>query len=91
MNRIILSLIFLFSILKIDAQEYFPNNESVQNKNNNYTAFTNAKIFVTPTQIIEKGTLIIQNGKVIGAGPELTIPKNCKIINLEGLGSDWSC
>ena len=36
MNRIILSLIFLFSILKIDAQEYFPNNESVQNKNNNY-------------------------------------------------------
>ena len=84
MNRIILSLLFLFSILKIDAQEYFPNNESVQNKNNNYTAFTNAKIFVTPTQIIEKGTLIIQNGKVIEAGTELTIPKNCKIINLEG-------
>ena len=27
MNRIILSLILLFGILKIDAQEYFPNNE----------------------------------------------------------------
>ena len=84
MKKNILFLIFLLGILKIDAQEYFPNNESVQNKNNNYTAFINAKIFVTPTQIIEKGTLIIQNGKVIEAGTVLPIPKNCKIINLEG-------
>ena len=84
MNRIVLFLVLLFCILKVDAQEYFPNNESVQNKNNNYTAFTNAKIFVTPTQIIEKGTLIIQNGKVIGAGINLPIPKNCMTINLEG-------
>jgi imidazolonepropionase-like amidohydrolase len=84
MNRIILFLIFSFFISKIDAQEYFPNNESVQNKNNNFTAFTNAKIFVTPTQIIEKGTLIIQNCKVIDAGINLSVPKNCTIINLEG-------
>ena len=84
MKRLILVFIFLFSILTINGQEYFPNNESVQNKNNNYTAFTNAKIFVTPTQIIEKGTLIIQNGKVIGAGINLPIPKNCMTINLEG-------
>ncbi len=84
MNRIILFLIFSFFISKIDAQEYFPNNESVQNKNNNFTAFINAKIFVTPTQIIEKGTLIIQNGKVISTGINLSVPKNCAIINLEG-------
>ena len=84
MNRIILFLIFSFFISKIDAQEYFPNNESVQNKNNNFTAFTNAKIFVTPTQIIERGTLVIQNGKVISAGIDLFVPKNCTIINLEG-------
>ena len=84
MKRIILLLILLLFINKIEAQEYFPNNESVQNKNNNFTAFTNAKIFVTPTQVIEKGTLIIQNGKVIGAGVDLQIPKNCKIVNLDG-------
>ncbi len=84
MKRIILLFILLLFINKIEAQEYFPNNESVQNKNNNFTAFTNAKIFVTPTQVIEKGTLIIQNGKVIGAGVDLQIPKNCKIVNLEG-------
>jgi hypothetical protein len=39
--------LLLVFIPKINAQEYFPNNESIQSKNNNYTAFTNAKIFVT--------------------------------------------
>lgn len=84
MKRIITLLFLLIFIPKINAQEYFPNNESVQNKNNNYTAFTNAKIFVTPTQVIEKGTLLIQNGKVIAAGTSVNIPKNTITINLEG-------
>jgi hypothetical protein len=37
MKRIV-ALIFLLIFTKINAQEYFPNNESVQNKNNNFTA-----------------------------------------------------
>ena len=84
MNRILLLLFLGVFIPKISAQEYFPNNEGVQNKNNNYVVFTNAKIYVTPTQIIEKGSLLIQNGKVIGAGNNISIPKNCTTINLEG-------
>ena len=84
MNRILLLLILGLFIPKINAQEYFPNNESVQNKNTNYVVFTNAKIYVTPTQIIEKGSLLIQNGKVIAAGTNISIPKNCTTINLEG-------
>ena len=84
MKKILLLLYFSVLLPKTYAQEYFPNNESVQNKNTNFTAFTNAKIYVTPTQIIEKGTLLIQNGKVIGAGNNIAIPKNCMTINLEG-------
>ncbi|MBC5842572.1 amidohydrolase family protein [Flavobacterium sp. F-380] len=84
MKKTIYLLFLLVFIPKINAQEYFPNNESIQNKNNNYTAFTNAKIFVTPTQIIEKGTLLIQNGKVISAGKAVTLPKNTIVVNLEG-------
>ena len=84
MNRILLLLFLSIFISKINAQEYFPNNESVQNKNNNYIAFTNAKIYVSPTQIIEKGSLLIQNGKVVSAGTNISIPKNCTTINLEG-------
>ena len=56
MKKLIILLFFGVFIAKTQAQEYFPNNESIPNKNNYYTAFTNAKIYVTPTQIIEKGT-----------------------------------
>jgi imidazolonepropionase-like amidohydrolase len=84
MRKTFLLLFFCVLLPKIHAQDYFPNSESVQNKNNNYTAFTNAKIYISPTQIIEKGTLLIQNGKVIGAGNTLSIPKNCTIIDLNG-------
>lgn len=66
------------------AQDYFPKNDGVKSKNNNYTAFTNAKIYVTPTQVIENGTLLIQNGKVVQTGKTVTIPKNTVTINLKG-------
>jgi len=84
MNKILLLLFLSIFITKINAQDYFPNNESVQNKNNNYTVFTNANIYITPTQIIEKGSLLIQNGKVVSAGSNIAIPKNCTTVNLEG-------
>ncbi|NRT16634.1 imidazolonepropionase-like amidohydrolase [Flavobacterium sp. 28A] len=84
MKRIVSLLFLLIFIPKINAQEYFPNNESIQHKNNNYTAFTNAKIIVSPSLIIEKGTLLIQSGKVVAVGTAITIPKNSVSINLEG-------
>ncbi|MBE9488882.1 MAG: amidohydrolase, partial [Bacteroidetes bacterium] len=70
-----------FSII---AQEYFPKNDGVKSKNTNYTAFTNAKIYVTPTQIIEKGTLLIKDGKVVATGTSVTIPNNSVIIDITG-------
>ncbi|WP_100844927.1 amidohydrolase family protein [Flavobacterium sp. 5] len=84
MRRTLLLLFLSLFLPKMHAQDYFPNSESVQNKNNNYTAFTNAKIYISPTQIIEKGTLLIQNGKVVGTGDALTIPKNSTVIDLKG-------
>ncbi|WP_374504862.1 amidohydrolase family protein [Flavobacterium sp.] len=80
-------LLFVFAMLlttRVQSQNYFPNNESVQSKNENYTAFINAKIYVTPTQIINKGTLLIQKGKVISAGTTIPIPKNTIVVNLDG-------
>lgn len=66
------------------AQDYFPVNESVHNKSKNYTVFTNATIYVTPTQKIEKGTLLIQDGKVVSVGTSISIPKNSITIDLAG-------
>lgn len=80
----LLALSFLLGGISLFAQDYFPKNDGVKTKNNNYTAFTNAKIYVTPTQVIEKGTLLIQNGKVVQVGKSVSIPKNAVVEDLEG-------
>ena len=84
MKKITFLILVSLFIPKIFAQEYFPNNESIKNKSKNFYAFTNAKIYITPTQIIDKGTLLIQDGKIVAVGTTVTIPKNCITLNLEG-------
>lgn len=66
------------------AQDYFPNNSGVKETNNNYTAFTNATLYVTPSQVIQKGTLLIQNGKVVASGKSVNIPANSVVVDLNG-------
>jgi len=86
-SKLHLRIFFLLAVsgfLNLSAQEYFPKNDGVKSTNTNYTAFTNAKIFVTPTQIIEKGTLLIKNGKVVNVGATVSIPKNALKIDLSG-------
>tara|TARA_R110002124_G_scaffold120987_1_gene279312 strand:- start:3737 stop:6712 length:2976 start_codon:yes stop_codon:yes gene_type:complete len=78
-------LLFLFlSTLVVQAQEYFPTNSGVKTTENTTVAFTNAKIYVTPTQIINKGTLLVKDGKVISVGKRVSIPNGTKIIDLSG-------
>ena len=84
MKKLIFALCLLWCSTILTAQEYFPENAGVKANNNNYTAFTNAKIFVTPTQIIEKGTLLIQHGKIVSASSTVSIPKNSIVIDLKG-------
>lgn len=70
--------------ISLFAQDYFPQNDGVRAENHNYTALINAKIFLTPTQVVNKGTLLIQNGKVVQAGKSVSIPKNSLVIDLDG-------
>ncbi|GLU44218.1 amidohydrolase family protein [Allomuricauda sp. NBRC 101325] len=84
--RLKLLALFLFvGSVSLFAQDYFPINDGVKaKKNNNYMAFTNAKIYVTPTQVINNGTLLIKNGKVVQVGKSVSIPKNAVVEDLEG-------
>ena len=66
------------------AQDYFPDNDGVKSKNTNYTAFTNAKIYISPSQVIQNGTLLIKEGKVVQAGSAIQIPSNSIKIDLSG-------
>lgn len=79
-----LTLFLLLNTFIFSAQKYFPKNDGVKTDNSNYTAFTNVKIYVTPSHIIEKGTLLIHNGKVISTGKSTNLPKNTVTIDLEG-------
>ncbi|WP_372767334.1 amidohydrolase family protein [Lutibacter sp.] len=83
MKKILFAMLFLVT-LSIKAQEYFPANTGVKTTETNTVAFINAKIFVTPTQIIENGTLLIKDEKVINVGVSVSIPKNAEIIDLKG-------
>jgi len=81
----LLALLLFISSASLFAQDYFPINDGVKAKeNNNYTAFTNAKIYVTPTQVINNGTLLIQNGKVMQVGKSVSIPENAVVEDLSG-------
>ncbi|NKI32836.1 amidohydrolase family protein [Croceivirga thetidis] len=67
------------------SQDYFPENEGIKSKNNNYRAFTNARIYVSANEIIENGTLLIKNGKIVQVGASVSIPKNTVIEDVKGL------
>lgn len=84
MIKIYLRLLIFMCSFSLFAQDYFPSNTGVIANNSNYTAFTNATIHVSPTEIIENGTLLIKEGKVIGVGKSLSIPKNTTTVDLTG-------
>ena len=83
MRKYLLHVLLLSCYLGL-AQEYVPKNDGVKTPDNGYVAFTGAKIFVRPGEIIEKGTLLIRKGKVVRVGSRVEIPENSVLIDLEG-------
>ena len=75
---------FLACNLNLFAQENIPKNDGVKTISSNYTAVTNAKIHVSPTQVIENGTLVIKDGKIVSVGSNVSIPKNAVVTDLSG-------
>jgi imidazolonepropionase-like amidohydrolase len=81
--RLLLSLVFLVS-LQAKSQEYFPKNDGVKNPQTNYTVFKNAKIHVSPQEIIKSGMFVVKNGKITAIGKSVNEPENSIVIDLEG-------
>lgn len=82
--RKILSILGLLLCSYSFAQEYIPKNDGVKTNTSNYTAFTNAKIYITPTQVVDNATLLIKDGKVVASGTSVTIPKNAVTVDVSG-------
>ncbi|GGW31175.1 amidohydrolase family protein [Arenibacter certesii] len=79
-----LALATMWCSISLFAQDYFPKNDGVKAEDLNYTALTNAKIYITPTKVIDKATLLIYKGKVVATGKSVNLPKNTVSIDLEG-------
>ncbi|WP_439131328.1 amidohydrolase family protein [Polaribacter sp.] len=80
----LLSLLFFLCLGVIQAQDYFPTDAGVKTTENSTFAFTNATIYVTPTEVIKKGTLLIKDGKVVAVGKSVKIPNGTKTTDLSG-------
>ena len=75
--------ILFLSISFSFGQDYFIVNDGVKTKEHQYEAFTNGKIH-TKSGIIDNGTLLIKDGKIISVGINIDIPKNTITHNLNG-------
>ena len=77
--------IFLCFIISISfSQEYHPKTNGVKTPKYSTIAFTNATIYVSPTEIIKKGSLLVENNKIIAVGTSIKIPENIETIDLSG-------
>src|SRR5699024_5333912 len=47
-------------------------------------AITNGKVYTMAGQIIENGTILIENGKIKEVGESVSIPKDCEVIDAKG-------
>ncbi len=83
MRRIILSLLLLVIGTAAIAQETFPIN-GVRDVRAGVYAFTNATIVQNEKTTIEKGTLVIKQGKIVAVGAAVEIPKEAIVVDCSG-------
>lgn len=83
MRKLIL-LLFFFTLHSSYAQEYFPTDSGVKTTKNTAFAFTNATIYVTPTEVLKNATLLIKDGKVDAVGKNVKIPEGTITTDLDG-------
>ncbi|MDQ3048415.1 MAG: amidohydrolase family protein [Bacteroidota bacterium] len=83
MKNILILLVSVISSSAVFSQETFPVN-GTSNKNHSIYAFMNARIITDPENIIENGTLIIQDGLILSVGTKINIPAGAVMIDLKG-------
>ena len=84
MRKLIWTLLVMLTFSTVSlAQQTFPRNGAYDERPGRY-AFTNATIVVDPQTTIAKGTLLIENGKIVEVGTTVKVPKGTVITDLKG-------
>ena len=80
-------LIFIFSLLFVQLSiwsQFRPQN-GVMKSTGDYTAIVNAHIYVSSSEEITKGSILIKDGRILKIGSKkIKIPKGSQIIDLMG-------
>lgn len=82
-SKVILLLLCLF----VSAQNITAQTKPVDNIGSNPVkvfALTNAKIVVSPTKTIEKGTIVIRDHSIESVGADVSVPKDAVTYDLSG-------
>lgn len=53
-------------------------------QDNRPTAFTNARILPMKGAAIERGTLVVKNGKIVAVGADVAAPAGARIVDCDG-------
>jgi imidazolonepropionase-like amidohydrolase len=56
----------------------------IRDKTPHLSAFTNARIVISPTKSLDSATLIIKDGRVVSVTQGLAVPPDAKVIDLDG-------
>ncbi len=72
-----------FATLMAAAQETFPVN-GVADMRNGFYAFTNATIVKDAQTTLQNATLVIKEGKIIGAGTNIAVPRDAVVVDCKG-------
>ncbi len=84
MRKLVWTWLCLLAVSTVSvAQQTFPRNGAYDERPGRY-AFTNATIVADPQTTIAKGTLLIENGKIVEVGPNVKIPKGTVVTDLTG-------
>ncbi|MBC7417812.1 MAG: amidohydrolase family protein, partial [Pedobacter sp.] len=84
MNRFLLSVLLLFSITVVNAQQNtFPVNGSFDVRPGMF-AFTNASIVVSGSQTLKNATMLVKGQKIEAIGSGLAVPKGYVVTDLKG-------
>ena len=79
-----LFLLIFFPMYMLQGQVNFPSNTAVKTTELNYQAFTNATIHINSNTVINKATLLEQNGRIIAVGQNVKLPKNTRVHDKSG-------
>lgn len=84
MNRILLSVLLLFSVAMVNAQQNtFPVNGSFDVRPGMF-AFTNATIVVSANQTFTNATMLVKGQTIQAIGSGLAVPKGYVVTDLKG-------